>query len=71
MAQLIFPRPTGRFGSFGRNGWLITTGLDLNIVGGAIVIHPITTRGRPSSACQLGIPRENIPALIQILETFR
>jgi len=70
MQTIKFDRPS-HFDSRGRNGYLPTYGVALFNMGTGdfdeVHIHPITSRGNPSDACRVVIPKSAIPDLIKAL----
>ena len=57
--------------SKGRNGLIITTGIDTLAYVDHVRMYPITSKGNTSESCYLSIPVGAIPDLIQALELVR
>lgn len=55
-------------GSFGRNGWMKTVGLEVSTLGQVISVSPVNSKDRVGR-CSIQIPndRQHVEALIEVL----
>ena len=52
---------------YGRHSYSKSSGLDLGVVGDVLIVTPLTSKGAVSASCNIEVPIESIPYLVERL----
>jgi hypothetical protein len=74
--EIRFQNPP-RHDSWGRNGFITTTGVEINSLGepvedrdATVLFTPISSKGRPATSCRVSVARAALPQVIAALESL-